>query len=37
MEVMGCQVNAIGEAIKPLFADPVTYNTCDDCSIRAFY
>ena len=25
MEVMGSQVQAIGEAIRPLFADPVTY------------
>jgi len=24
MEVMGCQVHAIGKAIRPLFADPVT-------------
>ena len=22
---MGCQVHAIGKAIRPLFADPVTY------------
>jgi len=25
MEVMGCQVHAIGKAIRLLFADPVTY------------
>jgi len=25
MEVMGCQVHAIGKAIRSLFADPVTY------------
>ena len=25
MEVMGCQVHVIGKAIRPLFADPVTY------------
>ena len=27
MEVMGCQVQAIGKAIRLLFADPVTYVT----------
>jgi len=25
VEVMGHQVHAIGKAIRPLFADPVTY------------
>ena len=25
MEVMGCQVHAIGRAIRPFFTDPVTY------------
>jgi len=24
MEVMGCQVHAIGKAIRPPFADPIT-------------
>ena len=25
MEVMGCQMYAVGKAIRPLFADPVTF------------
>jgi len=28
MEVMGCQIHAIGKAIRPLSADPVTYMQC---------
>jgi len=25
-KVMSCQTHAIGKAIRPIFADPVTYN-----------
>jgi len=28
-QVMGCQIRAIGKAIRLLFAEPVTNSACD--------
>jgi len=34
LEVMGCEVHAIGKAIRPLFTDPVTYYAAfKDCRV----
>jgi len=34
-QVMDCQTRVIGKAIRPLFAEPVTYM--DRCSINQIY